>query len=276
MENQNLLTKPVDGKHYFKAIIRVIKSLNSGSNSFGPVEVLREKIVEAKDKSEVKMILADKYPQFFPNNRVYEKETKDSAQFFYVVIFPLSNWELNQISEGEWRCSHCGQVHENKYVSRPKTNNRVFGDDILFCSSEDDVCYQGYIKEIYKLEEFPDDLNFIKSDSPNYIYKCTEKSSGKCYVGKTRNAPFFRWWNHLSHSQSPFGVYLRQTKLSDWTFEVLEELPANIPEKEIFRIESEYISKFNSIHNGFNSVVSYQRPGLDRSNTLSLDFDNSI
>jgi hypothetical protein len=49
---------------------------------------------------------------------------------------------------------------------------------------------------------------------------------------------------------------LRTTKLSDWTFEVLEELPSNILDTEVFKKESEYINKFNSINNGFNSVIS--------------------
>ena len=80
---------------YFKAFIRVVKSLavvkdNFGySNPFDSVEVLREPLIEAKDKSVVKQVLLEKYPQFFQNGKVYEKETKDQAQFFYVVIFEL-------------------------------------------------------------------------------------------------------------------------------------------------------------------------------------------
>ncbi|MEK6883893.1 MAG: hypothetical protein AABY22_29960, partial [Nanoarchaeota archaeon] len=107
--------------------------------------------------------------------------------------------------------------------SKPRVNEKLFGSEIMFCRSDDDICIVKYKKEKYKNVEFADDECFIKVDSPNYIYKCTEKATGKCYVGKTRNAPFFRWWNHLTHSSSPFGIYLRQTKLSDWAFEVLEE-----------------------------------------------------
>ncbi len=88
------------------------------------------------------------------------------------------------------------------------------------------------------------------------VHKITEKATGKCYVGKTRNAPFFRWWNHLTHSSSPFGIYLRNTKLSDWTFEVLIQLPADIPDTEVFKVESEYIQKFDSINNGYNTLIS--------------------
>lgn len=244
----------------FKAFIRVVKSLSDSEYSyFGSGEdIVREPIVYAKDKAEVKEYLKSQYPQFFQNGKVYEKETKDTAQFFYVVIFPLYNWEIDEINQGEWTCASCGQVHENRYVSKPRYSSRLFGDDVLFCRSgiDGELCLSNYKKEKYKNVELQDDLNYVKSDSPNYIYKVTEKSTSKSYIGKTRNAPFFRWWNHLTHSNSPFGLYLRKSKLSDWTFEVLQELPAETDDSEVFRVESEYIIKYDSINNGFNSVIS--------------------
>lgn len=254
-----------DTKTYFKAIIRVVKSLNRENNNdsffspFDTVEVLREPLIEAGDKAEVKSILLEKYPQFFPTGKIYEKETKDQAQFFYVVIFPLYNSEIQQIEKGEWTCASCGHVHENSYISRPRINERVYGMDFWFCRSDDDYCINQFQMSKNVGVELPDDINYIKSDSPNYIYKCTEKSSGKCYIGKTKNAPFFRWWNHLTKSNSPFGLYLRQTLLSDWTFEVLEILPGNLPDSEIFKVESKYMVDFDCIDNGFNSVISNKK-----------------
>jgi hypothetical protein len=249
----------------FKAFIRVVKSIAFNDDSgFDTVTVIKEPLIEAKDKQEVKAILLQKYPQFFQNGKVYEKETKDQAQFFYVVIFPLYQHEINLIKEGEWKCDYCGHVHVNKYISSPLISRQFEGK--IFCGSDyktgNDVvsvpdCYERWKKEvIFKNADLPDDLNYINTDSLNYIYKITEKSTDKCYIGKTRNVPFFRWWNHLKHSSSPFGVYLRQTRLSNWTFEVLQELPANIADTEIFKIESQYIREFNSINNGFNSVIS--------------------
>lgn len=254
----------------YKAFIRVVKSISeNGDSFFSPGnEVLRIPIIEAKDKAEVKEYLKSEYPQFFQNNKVYERETKDKAQFFYVVIFPLYQWEIDLIKEGEWACASCGQIHENRYVSKPMYSKRLFGENILFCRSGDDsqLCLNTYKKDKYKNIDFPDDENYIRIDSANYIYKCTEKSTGKSYIGKTRNEPFFRWWNHLKHSSSPFGVYLRSTKLSDWTFEVLDVLPHNAPEKDIFKLESEYMLKFNSIDNGYNSLISNKRVAIDDNN----------
>lgn len=251
---------------YFKAFIRVVKSIASKdeyfSGGFDKVEILREPLIEAADKSEVKKMLLEKYPQFFQNGKVYEKETKDQAQFFYVVIFPLYEHEVILINEGAWTCDYCGHIHENKYVSRPIVSRKFEGK--LFCGNDyntgnnviEPSCYENWKRDYFKDVDLPDDLNYVSVKSPNYIYKCTEKSTNKCYVGKTRNAPFFRWWNHLTHSSSPFGIYLRQSKLSDWTFEVLEELPYNAPDSDVFRIESEYIRRFDSINNGFNSLIS--------------------
>jgi hypothetical protein len=276
----------LEGKKYFKAIIRVVKSIAFKNPDeylgFDTVEVLREPVILANDKNEVKQYLAEKYPQFFPNAKVYERESKnDKTQFFYVVIFPLYQYEVNQINEGNWTCDYCGHVHENQYISKPLRSNKFEGK--MFCSSDyksgNDIsqvpdCYELWKREYYKVNnglEIPDDLNFINVDSLNYIYKITEKSTGKCYIGKTRNAPFFRWWNHLKHSSSPFGLYLRQSKINEWTFEVLEELPSNIEDSEVFRIETEYIQKYNSVANGFNTIVSNKK--AIKSNQIDL-FEN--
>jgi hypothetical protein len=243
------------------------------SNPFNKVEIVREPLIIAKNKEEVKKILLDKYPQFFPNNKVYSKETKDEAQFFYVIIFELYEWEKQQIiNDTSWSCSYCKQKHENTYVSKPVLFEKLFGKK-TFCRSDEDFCLNEYKKQYYKDVEMPDDEWYIKETSLNYIYKITEKSTGKCYIGKTKNAPFFRWWNHLTRSSSPFGLYLRnQTKLSDWTFEVLEELPTEMELKDVLKIESEYIKQFDSIRNGYNSVISNK--SVSRIEELELDFDN--
>lgn len=266
--SQQQVYKPPAGNLFFKAFIRVVKSIAFKDPDewmgIDVIDVIKEPLIEAKDKAEVKAILLEKYPQFFQNGKVYERETKDQAQFFYVVIFPLYKHEIELINEGEWKCDYCGQIHENKYISRPlgsrKFEGKIFcgadyktGNDLI---SEPD-CYERWKKEVaFKDVDLPDDLNYINVNSLNYIYKITEKLTGKCYIGKTRNAPFFRWWNHLKNSNSPFGLYLQKSKLSDWTFEVLEELPSNILDTDIFKIESKYMHQYNSINNGFNSVVS--------------------
>lgn len=247
---------------YFKAFIRVVKTFKPDISNFthyqqyNNTNIVEERLIIAKDKEEVKKILANKYPQFFPNNKVYSKETKDDAQFFYVVIFELYQYEKDLITtDSSWECSFCNHKHENEYISRPRRNERLFGD-LKFCKSSEDYCINEYTKKHFENIDLPDDKQYINKDSVNYIYKITEKTTNKCYIGKTKNAPFFRWWNHLTHSSSPFGLYLSSTKLSDWTFEVLEILPSNILLSEILLIESKYIKEYDSINNGYNTLIS--------------------
>ena len=243
---------------YFKAFIRVVKSINTDNmdNVFSSANIVEERLIVANDKDEVKRILLGKYPQFFPNNKVYSKETKDTAQFFYVVIFELYEWEKKIVVDNVgWKCDYCGHQHENIYVSRPRKNERQLGDK-MFCKSDDDHCISMHEKEFHKYSQFPDDNSFITAESPIFIYKITEKKTGKCYIGKTRNAPIWRWWNHLTWSKSPFGLYLKGSKLSEWTFEVVEELPPNTLDADVFKIESQYILRYDSINNGFNSMIS--------------------
>jgi len=256
---------------YFKAFIRVVKSISD--YSFGSENVIEERFIESESKETVKEYILNKYPQFFQNGKVYSRETKDEAQFFYLLIYPLYNHEVIQVQEGSWSCDQCGQVHESKYHSRPRISRNVFTDKI-FCNTPEDICLNNYKKEYYKDIEMPDDEYYIKSDSPNYIYKITEKSTGKCYIGKTRNAPFFRWWNHLTRSSSPFGLYLRnETTLSNWTFEVLIELPCDMPDSEVFEIESKYIVEYDSLKNGYNTLISKKQVlenGIINPNQLEL------
>lgn len=244
----------MDNLKYYKAFIRVCKSLTD--ERFGFDDQIREPLIIAKDKAEVKKILLEKYPQFFQKDKVYEKETKDTAQFFYVVIFELYEHEVREVNEGSWTCSMCNKINENKYIHYPRTNSRLLGNDLLFCN---DTCLNKYIKDIYQTNDLEDDICYVTVDSQNYIYKITEKSSNKCYIGKTKNEPFFRWWNHWKHSHTPFGKYFSSTKISDWVFEVLEVLPSNMINSDVLKIESDYILKFDSINNGYNSLISNKK-----------------
>jgi hypothetical protein len=269
--------------NYYKAFIKVVKSLNNSYGEyFGNTEVVREPLIIAESKKEVKDILIEKYPDFFQNGKVYEKETKDKAQFFYVVIFELYQYEKDMVIENKsWECSYCKHIHENRYISRPLMHERLFGSDVMFCRGNEpgegdfgsNHCMNEYKKRMYEGVELPDDEHYINKDSLNYIYKITEKETNKSYIGKTRNAVFFRWWNHLKHSSSPFGIYLNSRPLSDFTFEVLEVLPAGTIDTDIFRIETEYMMKFDSIANGFNTVASNK---LAQAEYKALNDTNSL
>ena len=164
-----------EGKKYFKAFIRVVKSIALKNNcGFDKVEVIKEPLIMVKDKNEVKQILLEKYPQFFQNNKVYEKETKDEAQFFYVVIFQLYNYEIDELNKGSWICSECGTIHENTYINKPKIDNRLLGSDFLFCRSNEpfdygkSYCYESFLQKKINQTEMPDDIKYIKKRFANF------------------------------------------------------------------------------------------------------------
>mgnify|MGYP004625057141 FL=1 len=267
----------------FKAFIKIVKSKQPHDMSFIDATIIYEKLIYAKDKKDVKKILMERYPQFFPENKVYEKESvKNPNQIFYVLIYPLREFEIILMNEGEWVCSGCGQKYENKYLNPPKNYTKI-GKDYNFCNYyekgrdpniDPDICLNLFKGKVEKNGiEPPDNMMFVSSDSCSYIYKVTEKATGKSYIGKTKNAPFFRWWEHLKHSRSPFGLHLRNTDLKEWTFEVLETLQPYVKEKEILRIESEYILKYDSINNGYNSVISNKDAGIINSINEEVDLE---
>lgn len=233
---------------YYNASIRVIKSHSEDNQFFASNEVIRYPMVVGTSKDSVKANLVSMHPEFFANGKIYERETKDTHQFFYVIISEVAGRDLIHIAEGGWKCDNCGGKHPNKYVSRPRISYKFEGTK-NFC---DEKCYN----EFKSNHSSGDDMNYVNKDSLNYIYRITEKSSGKCYIGKTRNAPFFRWWGHLTHSKSPFGRYLRESNICDWNFEVLQILPAETTDGDVMLIESQYIKFFDSIENGFNKLVS--------------------
>lgn len=250
----------------FKAIIRVVKSVNN--SYWGSDTVHTEPIIEAEDKAGVKKQLVELFPQFFQNGKVYERESKDQAQFFYVLIYPLFEWEIKAINKGSWICNGCSQPHENRYISKPFKDYR---DESVneYC---DRNCFNTHFTARYQTSgEMPDNMTFVRKDSSIYIYKITEKETNKCYIGKTKNEPVWRWWDHYKKSGSPFGIYLQSKPISCFTFEVIDILPNSLSDTQVFEIESKWILKYDSIQNGFNTTISNKKT-LEQHNQPEIEF----
>jgi group I intron endonuclease len=88
-----------------------------------------------------------------------------------------------------------------------------------------------------------------------YIYKITNTVNNKCYIGVTTQAnPNDRWSNHKSHNRQgngcPFLMKAFKKHGEDaFTFEVL----IICFDEDVFRFESEYIKRYNSMSpNGYN------------------------
>lgn len=79
-----------------------------------------------------------------------------------------------------------------------------------------------------------------------FIYKITHKETGKVYIGKTVNHPFFRWFQHFkAQSGSYFHEVMKSSVITDWTYEVIDELKDGT-EKDLLDLESKYIAEYNA------------------------------
>jgi len=95
------------------------------------------------------------------------------------------------------------------------------------------------------------------------IYKATSKTSGKCYIGETIKPLHERIQAHLLQSRSnkinKFQRAIIKYGINDFIWEILEEYSAaNKTElkKILLNKEAEYIAKFDSYKNGYNSLLA--------------------
>jgi len=208
--------------------------------------VVAQGIIEKESKKEVIEYIEKEYPEYFDGNRVAQKLSKRMEQIVYVSIHQLDGyWKDYWTSEVECMVchkkisllqakQHLGQVNVNRYT----------------CSIECE-------KERKKIEEH--EINEYWNDRCDYyyIYKISNKTNNKVYVGYTEREPIFRWWEHFKHSHLPIGLALKEEGIENFTFEVLER--CHKKEKtveEMHEIETEYIRQYDSINNGYNCMVS--------------------
>ena len=84
------------------------------------------------------------------------------------------------------------------------------------------------------------------------IYKITNLTNGKCYVGKTKHRSVIRWKDHVTgyHPSSLIHRAIVKYGVENFSFEVLER---DINEDQLNGLEKYYISLLNSkTPNGYN------------------------
>ena len=87
------------------------------------------------------------------------------------------------------------------------------------------------------------------------IYKATNKINGKCYIGQTRHSLEHRKTAHLRKAEKGVETHFYQAirKYGEENFE-WEILCSANDKKRLNELETFYITKFNSIKNGYNMV----------------------
>lgn len=87
------------------------------------------------------------------------------------------------------------------------------------------------------------------------IYKATNKINGKCYIGQTRHSLEHRKTIHLRYAKKGVDTHFYQAirKYGEENFE-WEIICSTNNKKHLNELETFYITKYNSIQNGYNMV----------------------
>jgi len=91
----------------------------------------------------------------------------------------------------------------------------------------------------------------------HYIYKIANKFNDKVYIGRTNNT-ITRWTRHKQEYKNMFGKHpalhsaMKKYDINNFTFEIINSYNCTLD--EIILVEEEYISKYNSYKNGYNSI----------------------
>ncbi len=83
------------------------------------------------------------------------------------------------------------------------------------------------------------------------IYKHTNKTTGKSYIGCTKFTMEKRWNEHVYNRNKDYKFCraIKKYGVDDWIHEVLCECTPD----EMFLFEVDYINKFDTYNNGYNS-----------------------
>lgn len=198
-------------------------------------QVERTLYFDVATKKEVLTKIKEDYPEYF-TDKVPQRTS--NGEFFFVNVYELDDkWEAFWTEKIP--CTYC---KENP-VSRIEIKNNDYNGSYFCCQDH---------KEKYSEEKAKEDTRIYENNGiKGYIYKITEKATGKVYIGKTINHPVFRWFQHYkAESNSRFHDAIKNSNLSDWTFEVIEEMREG-DDTDLLSLESKYISAYNSTNPEF-------------------------
>jgi len=196
--------------------------------------------VSAKNKAEAKEMIEKEYHKKFPL-RVLHKDI-DNNEFLLKIEDMTDNDYLKSLFEKR-ECIECKTKFRR--IDLYNNANVIYKGD-KFCS---DSCKQTYY-ERERAENFEQNQGFY--DSIPVIYKITNKNNNKVYIGQTTQSFTLRWWQHIKWgvSDCKFHKAMRESKVTDWTFEVIEVVK---DKSKLDERESYYIKQFDSIKEGYNT-----------------------
>lgn len=210
--------------------------------------------IEAKNKKEARKLISEMFFEENPGKRnpknlipmLYNNKNKQiiDKNSLLLHIYPLdsSHYINNYFKNVE--CKQC----KASYTAIDKFNLDGSFGKYGFCSQ---TCENDFIKDhVITGDDF--------LSSVPVIYKITEKPTNKVYIGKTSRSFTLRWWEHIKGNGGAKSLKQRfdETPITDWVFEVIEVLEIKSTQKYILERESYWIKYYNSIENGFNTIIS--------------------
>lgn len=182
-------------------------------NSYNRKKLLFDDVIVAEHREEAKQIITKRH------GKHPFKKTKMmiSGEKYYYLADSNEYWYKFHHEKYHMKCDVCGKEFDIEGSRRLYSFKNKYG---TYCSDE---CKERIIKLVKQNNPWireDDHIGIPKDKEANlagYIYRITNKKSLKSYIGKTRNAPLFRWWQHLKIS----GKFDNHN-ISDLVFEVLE------------------------------------------------------
>ena len=210
-------------------------------------------IIEAENKKQAVTLIEEEYGRKFPQ-RILREDLGNEPFLLSIKELHPDSFEYVELLT-EHTCKNCGIKHRriDKYAEK----TQYYGSDYCSwgCYNYDSIRIKEEIQRNLLGEGIRPDFGGIHSPM---IYKITNKITNQSYIGKTTQAFTFRWYQHVFQNQgsTKFHKALNTSNVTDWIFEIIEVLPKEAGEKEISEREQYYITKFDTINNGYNSISS--------------------
>ena len=196
-------------------------------------------IVEAEDRKEARAKVEEMHgAPMAMRSKASDIGTKHPFLLTIFEIEPDSYWDRYWNKERQCEWEEC----TNTFTKLEQKQNGAYG----YCCSEE--CSR---KQEEKRHAEWVEYNEAKSKYGGQVYRITNKNTGKCYIGQTTQPFTLRWWQHIAHNGTEkFGGALKESRITDWTFELLE---VGIDLDNLNDRERYYIDKYDAKINGYNT-----------------------
>ena len=206
---------------------------------------LASDMVVAPDRKTAKAMIEEEYGRTFPT-RVLQADL-DSNEFLLSLKEIKADDHFTRRLFEVTLCKHCDKPF--KTIEKYRFGNPGGGSD--YCSTE---CSKAHAVEN------GDYFSEVWRSTPPVIYRITNKATGQCYIGKTRQVFTLRWYQHFFQGcDTKFHRAIKDTSITDWIFEVIEivNVPSqlSLAESDAFISEREkhHIAAHSSVVNGYNT-----------------------